>query len=532
MRFVKATLIIAALLLLLAAPAAATTLTSPSGTAYTSTIKAESGELSLHKVFGGTISCNNSTLEGKVEQHGNGVTAKGNLSSLTFSECGGNHVTVEYAGSLEVHATSGGNGIVTSTGAQISIQLTAFGISCVYTTSATQIGTLTGSNSTKAKLDLEGSPIPRTGGSFYCGSSGELTGSYTVTTPSTLYVDEKAKGTTLTSPSGTAYTSTIKAEAEGEVTLHGVATISCTASGLEGTVEQHGKGLTAGGKLSSLTFGECGSNDVTVKSPGSLVVQSPTGGNGTVKSTGAEVSVQVTSLGITCVYTTSETDIGTLTGSNSTNATLDVSAATIPRTGGSFFCGSSGEFTGNYKVTTPGTLYVELEPDPGTTLTSPSGTAYTSTIKAESGELSLHKVFGGTISCKNSTLEGKVEQHGNGVTASGNLSSLTFSECGNHVTVNNAGSLEVHATSGGNGIVTSTGAEISIQLTAFGISCVYTTNATQIGTLTGSNSTKAKLDLEGAKIPRTGGSIYCGSSGEWTGSYTVTTPSTLYVDEG
>ncbi|HEY8502554.1 MAG TPA: hypothetical protein VIL21_07690, partial [Solirubrobacterales bacterium] len=167
-----------------------TTLTSPSGTAYTSTVKAESGELTLHKVFGATISCGKSNLEGKVEQHGNGVTAKGNLSSLTFSECEGNDVTVKAAGSLEVHATSGGNGIVTSTGAEISIQLTGLGITCIYTTNGTQIGTLTGSNSTKAKLDLEGSSIPRTGGSIYCGSSGELTGSYTVTTPSTLYVDE------------------------------------------------------------------------------------------------------------------------------------------------------------------------------------------------------------------------------------------------------------------------------------------------------------------------------------------------------
>jgi hypothetical protein len=58
--------------------------------------------------------------------------------------------------------------------------------------------------------------------------------------------------------------------------------------------------------------------------------------------------------------------------------------------------------------------------------------------------------------------------------------------------------------------------------------CVFTFNGTQIGTLTSGNP--AKLDVSSAKIPRTGGNFLCGSSGTWTGSYTVNTPSSLYVD--
>ena len=168
-----------------------------------------------------------------------------------------------------------------------------------------------------------------------------------------------------------------------------------------------------------------------------------------------------------------------------------------------------------------------------TTVTSPAGTTYTSTVKASAGSTELHgEAF--SVSCASSTVEGKVESHGAGITIGGNIDSLVFASCNFPVTVLKAGSLEVHEKQGGNGFVgtlTSTGAEITIH-GPFGINCLYKTNATDIGTLTGSGTTKAtaKLDIDSSLIPRTGDSAFCGANGEWTGSYTVNTPDYLDVE--
>lgn len=168
-----------------------------------------------------------------------------------------------------------------------------------------------------------------------------------------------------------------------------------------------------------------------------------------------------------------------------------------------------------------------------TTLTSPTGTTYTGTIHAvsENGHVSLHSPLS-TVECE-STVEGKVEKHGAGVTVSGKISSLLFTECTNEdtVTVKKAGSLEIHGTTGYDGTLTSTGAEIEVWSHSFNGSCIYTTKDTHIGTLTG--KTEATLDIDSAAIPRTGGTLgfLCGSSGEWTGNYVVTTPHTLLVDK-
>jgi hypothetical protein len=189
-------------LMAFAATASATTITSPTGTTYTTTIAATAGATSLDGAFV-TVTCNKSTVEGKVESHGKGVTAGGKISTLDFTEC--NFPTkVEANGSLEIHPirkdisphttcleTDGDvcQGTLTSSGAKVTIE-TSLG-SCTFTTSSTSVGTLTTTAKTggKAVLDIAGT-IPRTGGSFLCGSSGTWTGSYTVNTPSTLWIDE------------------------------------------------------------------------------------------------------------------------------------------------------------------------------------------------------------------------------------------------------------------------------------------------------------------------------------------------------
>ena len=175
-----------------------------------------------------------------------------------------------------------------------------------------------------------------------------------------------ASATVLTTDGGAVYTSTIKAPSEGSVTLKGPAEITCGKSTIEGTVESHGEAVTTEGKLSSLSFSECGSSDVTTEAGGTVTVHATEGGNGTLTSTGTKVKVQFTSLGLTCEYTTSSTHIGTFTGSLTTipnPPTMDISA-TLPRTGGSAFCGSTGTWTGSYGVTTPA-LLIAIQKDLG-----------------------------------------------------------------------------------------------------------------------------------------------------------------------
>src|SRR6186997_2246856 len=502
-----------------AATVSANPLTSPSGAYYTESLKAESSTFALDGSFT-TVSCKKSSLEGKVEADTE-YTASGKLASLAFSECNF-PVTVVKPGSLEIEAIGEGQGTVRSSGAEIKIN-TSVG-ECVFTTSKTDIGTLTGSNSANAVLDLSGALL-RTGGSFLCGplEGNALTGSYKFTTPGTLSVDYTALPNPLTSPSGAYYTESLKAESSTFALDGSFTTVSCKKSSLEGKVEADTE-YTASGKLASLAFSEC-NFPVTVVKPGSLEIEAIGEGQGTVRSSGAEIKIN-TSVG-ECVFTTSKTDIGTLTGSNSTNAVLDLSGALL-RTGGSFLCGplEGNALTGSYKVTTPGTLSVDYTALPNP-LTSPSGAYYTESLKAESSTFALDGSFT-TVSCKKSSLEGKVEADTE-YTASGKLASLAFSECNFPVTVVKPGSLEIEAIGEGQGTVRSSGAEIKIN-TSVG-ECVFTTSKTDIGTLTGSNSTNAVLDLSGALL-RTGGSFLCGplEGNALTGSYKVTTPGTLSVD--
>jgi hypothetical protein len=199
-----------AALMAFAASASATTLTSPTGTVYTSTFKAvvDSNEKAVTPAFDGsftTITACRSTIEGKIEQHGTGVTAGGAISKLTFENCNF-PVTVLANGSLEIHPvrvnakgehetclTTDGDtcrGTLTSTGAKLTMA-TSVG-TCTFTTNGTNIGTLTTTAQTgkTATLDIGSSPIPRTEGNFLCGSSATWTGNYEVVTPDSLWVDE------------------------------------------------------------------------------------------------------------------------------------------------------------------------------------------------------------------------------------------------------------------------------------------------------------------------------------------------------
>jgi hypothetical protein len=180
-----------------AATASATIVTSatenykPPQTVYTSTIAAAAeGHVTLDNPIA-KIECA-TAFEGKVESHGEGVTAKGSVSSLSFTGCTESwHVTTVTAGSLEVHETGSGNGTITSSGA--TVEATRFGITCRYATSNTSIGTLTSSYATggNATIDVNAS-IPFHSGSIFCGTAAtSWTGSYSITTPDLLALQQK-----------------------------------------------------------------------------------------------------------------------------------------------------------------------------------------------------------------------------------------------------------------------------------------------------------------------------------------------------
>jgi hypothetical protein len=170
-----------------------------------------------------------------------------------------------------------------------------------------------------------------------------------------------------------------------------------------------------------------------------------------------------------------------------------------------------------------------------TQVTAPAGTVYTGTVKGvNQGAVS----FDGTleVTCNSGSIEGTIEQHGTSVTAKGRAVSFNWSECGDdEITGLVRGTVEVHPLGNGNGTVTSSGTEATVLAdTIFGtVHCIFTTNNTHIGTVTGatSNSGHATVHLEGA-IPRTGGTsgFLCGSSAEITGAGKVTSPTGLRID--
>jgi hypothetical protein len=186
-----------------------------------------------------------------------------------------------------------------------------------------------------------------------------------------------ASATVLTSPAGTQYGAEkeIKASTEGLAVLHSenaptAFTVECEGS-VEGVIEKGGSGAeTVSGPITKgkLTFTPCQNGaTVVVGKEGSLEVHTNaeiSNGNGTLTSSGAEITIHVPVLNIKCIYTTNNTDVGTLTGSKNQvgedkRATLDINSATIPRTGGSAFCGTGGFWTGSYRVTTPTYLDVD-----------------------------------------------------------------------------------------------------------------------------------------------------------------------------
>jgi len=123
-----------------------------------------------------------------------------------------------------------------------------------------------------------------------------------------------------------------------------------------------------------------------------------------------------------------------------------------------------------------------------------------------------------------------VESHGSEAAAIAKLTSFALTGCTNswHVTTVTPGELAIEWTSGYNGTVASTG--LTISATRLGVTCNYVSNGTPIGTVTGGSP--ATIDLQAALPLHTGSSGLCGTgTAKWEGSYKLSSPESLFVDE-
>lgn len=150
-------------------------------------------------------------------------------------------------------------------------------------------------------------------------------------------------------PAGT----TIHAElATGHATLKaGFANITCKKSTVQGKTETT---TTPEGKISKLTFEECGEAKVVVLNPGRLQIHHTGGhvGNLTVSETEVTVSVG----GVSCTYGGTITSGLTVTGGSP--ASMIANEANIPKVAGGFLCANPAKWTAHYKVTTPNPLFI------------------------------------------------------------------------------------------------------------------------------------------------------------------------------
>jgi hypothetical protein len=135
-----------------------------------------------------------------------------------------------------------------------------------------------------------------------------------------------------------------------------------------------------------------------------------------------------------------------------------------------------------------------------------------------------------TIECNKVSGSGKLLQAGSSTTTPvGGEGTVTFSECNCEVKVLKTGTGEIHHIAGtDNGTLTSTGAEATVSCsTIFGtVHCIYASNNTDAGTLTGGNPAKEKVTMEVPRLPTSG---LCSEQATVTAEYEVTSPKPLYV---
>jgi hypothetical protein len=131
--------------------------------------------------------CNAGSMSGKTENAGGATeTVKSSIAGtgIAFTSCTFTTDTLR-GGNSEVHWTSGLNGTLTASGVEATMNTGLFG-SCAYGLGAgASLGTITGSTTGNATLDLN-AVVSRISG--LCPSTIKVSGTLTDTTPSKLHV--------------------------------------------------------------------------------------------------------------------------------------------------------------------------------------------------------------------------------------------------------------------------------------------------------------------------------------------------------
>ncbi|HET7510987.1 MAG TPA: hypothetical protein VFJ65_12155 [Solirubrobacterales bacterium] len=157
----------------------------------------------------------------------------------------------------------------------------------------------------------------------------------------------------------------IHAENEGTVILTtSFLNIECTGSTVSGKTTNE-SGTAVEGKVESLTWSGCNCEVKTLAGGTLAIAVSGSGPNGSVSSSGAEVTAQCSTIfgAVHCIYKTSTTSLGTLTGSSTTGstATMDIEGKNIPRLSTSALCAEKASWDAKYKIDNPDTLNVATE---------------------------------------------------------------------------------------------------------------------------------------------------------------------------
>jgi RHS repeat-associated protein len=150
----------------------------------------------------------------------------------------------------------------------------------------------------------------------------------------------------------------MKATSEGTSTLTtAFKNIECSEATIQGKTTNE-SGTAIEGKIETLTFGKCNCEVKVIKGGTFSITQISATDNGTFKSSGTEVTTSCSTIfgTVHCIYATSSTDLGTLTGGKP--AKFDISSADIPRLTTNALCDETANWDATYKITSPEPLYV------------------------------------------------------------------------------------------------------------------------------------------------------------------------------
>lgn len=182
MKYVKTLgllVIAAAAMMALPGIASATTATSPAGTTYSGIVTGESSNTKIHGSFI-TVECGQSHFEGQIETQGAGITIEKRIKTFSFKVCNYT-ITVTVLGKFAIHKGK----VTVGIGLRIKIH-TSIG-ECEFEPSNSDSAALT--EGSGASIDLDSYTLVKTGGSFFCGSTAEWTGNYSINTPAYLATD-------------------------------------------------------------------------------------------------------------------------------------------------------------------------------------------------------------------------------------------------------------------------------------------------------------------------------------------------------